>query len=503
MTPFPAWKPDAYTLSKGFAQEVNGVLPGDGGWQPWPALEALSLAVGAAIRGAYVARSSSGAAVIFAFTATKAYKFAGIGSSWTEVTRGIGTSVDNYATATDDTVMIDQFGDVIVATNGADEPQAFNLTSSTEFADLGGSPPTAARGVKSVGDHVWLWGFSGALGPTGIVPNGRSQINWSGFRDYDYWTLGEKSCSFASFPTGGFVQNVTTELAGLVFLDRQIWRFVKDPIKVFDFAPIQKDQGTLAPFSVVQDESDAYFYGTKGFARIGGSGLAQIGNEWVNEWFLEAINQARIKTIIGALDPVRKRIYWAYPGTSNASSYTRDGIICFDAMNQERPWTKADIQTDYIFSAATPGATLSDLASLYTNLAGIPFAIGSSAWLGGAPLLGAFDSANKLSFFTGNGIEATIQTGDFEPIPGQRFYVNGFRVKGDADAVTGRVAVKERPQDERTWKSSASLTAQGFIPARASGKVLAVETTIPAGEQWTFMAGIDFEAGDLRPDGRR
>lgn len=500
MIPFPAWKPDSFSLAKGFAQDVSGVLPGDGGWQPWPALEALSLAVGAAIRGAIVARSSSGAAVIFAGTATALYKFAGIGSAWEDVTRASGGA---YAVPSDGTWMFDQFGDDVTAVNGFDAPQAFNLTSSTDFAALGGSPPSAARGVKAVGDHVWLWGFTGALGPSGIVPNGLSQINWSGFRDYDYWTLGEKSCSFASFPTGGFVQNVTTELAGLVFLDRQIWRFVKDPIKVFDFAPVQKDQGTRAPFSVVQDESEAYFYGTKGFARIGAGGLAQIGNEWVNEWFLAAVNRSRISQIIGALDPVRKRIYWAAPGTSNSSSYTRDFIICFDAMNQERPWTKAPIQTDYIFSAATPGATLSDLATLYTTLAGVPYAIGSSAWLGGAPQLGAFDGANKLAFFTGNGIEATIQTGDFEPVPGQRFYINGFRLKGDASAATGRVAVKERPQDDRNWKASAGLTAQGLIPCRASGKVLAIENTVPAGEQWTFMAGIDFEDGDIRPDGRR
>lgn len=508
MPNFPAWRPDSYSLGTGFARDVSGVLPGAGGWSPWPALETLSLAVGAAIRGAFIARTAAGAATIFAATATKAYKFAGIASSWTEVTRGIGTTVDNYATATDDTVMFDQTGDYLLMVNGTDEPQAFTMASSTEFADLGGSPPAGARGVKVVGDHVWLWGFTSALGPSGIVPNGKSQINWSGFRDYDYWTLGEKSCSFASFPTGGFVQNVTTELAGLVFLERAIWRFVKDPIKVWDFAPIQKDQGTQAPMSVVQDESDAYFYGTQGFAKIGASGLSQIGNEWVNEWFLNAINQSRIKTIIGALDPVRKRVYWAYPGTSNSSSYTRDGIICFDALNQDRPWTKTDIQTDYIFSAATPGATLSDLATLYTNLAGVEAAgltMGSSAFLGGAPRLGAFDSANKLSFFTGSGIEATVQTGDFMPIPGKRAYVNGFRLIGDASAATGRVSVAERPQDARNWKSSSSLTTEGIIKARASGRVHAYEVTVPAGDDWTFLSGIEFDddLGQIKPDGAR
>ena len=499
MIPFPAWRPDAYTLTTGFAPDVTGVLPGPGGWAPWADLEAVSAAVAAAVRGAFIARTSAGAAVIFAGTATALYKYASA-SSWEDVTRTVGGA---YGLTADNSWSFDQFGDDVIACNGVDAPQVFNLTSSTDFAALGGSPPTA-KFVKVVGDHVWLLGLTGAaLGPSGIFPNGLNQIAWSGFRDIDYWTLGEKSASFAAFPSGGFVQGCTTQLAGLVFLERAIWRYVKDAVKIFDFAPVQEEQGTPSPWSIVQHEGDAYFYGTDGFCAIGNSGVRQIGNEWVNGWFIDRVNQSRFKQIIGALDPVRMRVYWIYPDSTNSSSYTHNGILCFDMLNQERPWSKADIECEYIFSGTTPGATLSDLASLYTDLSGVPFPIGSDAWLGGAPRLAAFDSANKLAFFTGNGVQATAQTAEFQPIPGQRFYVNGFRLTGDASAATGRVCVKERPQDTMTAGSSSSLTSSGMIPVRASGKVLAVEASIPAGEQWTFLSGIDFEEGDLRPDGRR
>ncbi len=502
MPTFPAWKPDAYSLGTGFSPDVNGVLPGPGGWTPWPALEALSAAVASAVRGAFIARTSAGAAVIFAATATKLYKYASA-SSWTEVTRGIGTSVDNYALAADTVPQFDQFGDIVLYVNGVDEPQYYNLTSSTEFADVPGSPPVGAAGVRVVGDHVWLFNFPTPLGPTGIVPTGSSQIAWSGFRDWDYWTLGEKSASFATFPAGGFVMGCTTQLAGLVFLERAIWRYVKDAVKIFDFAPVQEEQGTPSPQSIVQHEGDAYFYGTDGFCAIGNSGVRQIGNEWVNNWFIDRVNQSRFKQIIGALDPVKMRVYWIYPDSSNSSSYTHNGILCYDMLNRERPWSKADIECEYIFSGATPGASLSDLASLYTTLAGVPYPIGSDAWLGGAPRLAAFDTAHKLAFFTGNGVEATVQTAEFQPIPGRRFYTNGFRPVTDAAAATGRVYVKERAQDEMTAGSSSSLTAQGLIPVRASGKILAEEVSVPAGEQWSFISGVDHEDGDIVPDGRR
>jgi hypothetical protein len=306
-----------------------------------------------------------------------------------------------------------------------------------------------------------------------------------------------------TFPTGGFVQGCTSNLGGLVFLERAIYQFAKDQVKIVDTATVQEEQGTPSPYSIVQHETDAYFYGTDGFCAIGSGGVRQIGNEWVDNWFTENCNQGRLKTIIGALDPTRMRAYWAFPDSTNSASYTRNSIIMFDILNQEKPWSKAAIETEFIFGTATAGATLADLTTLYSTLGGVPYPLGSDAWLGGAARLGAFDNGHQLAFFSGNGVAATVQTAEFMPIPGQRFYINGFRIVGDATAATGRVAVKERPQNTETWKASASLTAQGFIPQRASGKTLIEEVSVPAGESWNFLAGIEHADGDIKPDGVR
>ena len=52
--------------------------------------------------------------------------------------------------------------------------------------------------------------------PLGIASSGRIQVAWSGFRDFDFWTFGQKSSGFATFWDGGFVQGCTSILGGLI-----------------------------------------------------------------------------------------------------------------------------------------------------------------------------------------------------------------------------------------------------------------------------------------------
>jgi len=492
--PFAAWRPDAFNVNTAYAGKASGVLPKANGYGPWPGLATSSLAVASVVRGAVVARLTNGNTAVYCGTATKLYKFAGIATSWTDVSRSSGGS---YAVPSDGFWSFAQFGKYLIAANGVDAVQVIDVDSGTEFAALGGSPPVASY-VKVVGDFVWLLNLGSTLGS--VVPSGKVQLQWSGFNDHDHWTLGEKSSDFASFPTGGFVMGCSTQLGGVVFLERGIWRFVRHPEKIFDFAQAYEEQGTSSPYSIVGHEQETYFYGSDGFCAIGLNGLRPIGNEWVDNWFLENSNQERVGVVIGALDPLKMRVFWLFPSTSNTSTVL-DRIICYDIVNTDRPWSEATVQASCLFQGATPGVTLSDLATLYTTLGGIPYPMGSRVWLGGAPGLAAFDSVNKLGFFSGSNLEAVAQTAQFQPIPGKRCFVNGFRLLGDASPVSGRISVAERTQDSETWKTPGTLNAQGLIPQRGSGKYLRCEVTIPAGSNWDHLHGVDFMDDDLVQDG--
>jgi len=494
--PFAAWRPDVFNTGSPFAGAASGVLPKANGYGPWPSLAPTSLAVADTVRGAIVARLTNGNTVVYCGTASKLYRFAGVATSWTNVTRVSG---GDYAVPTDGFWSFAQFGNILIAANGVDTPQYINVDSGSNFAVLAGSPPVG-RYVKVVGDFVWLIDLASAIGPSGVAPSGRVQIQWSGFRKSDHWTLNDRLSDFATFPSGGFVQGCSTQQGGFVFLEREIWAFARDPVKGFDFAKIQEEQGVDAPYSIVGHEQTTYLHGTDGFCSIGAGGVVPIGSEWVDKWFTETCNPERITVVQGALDPIKMRVFWLFPSTSNSSSVL-DRIICYDALNKDRPWSEATVQASCLFQGATPGATLSDLQSLYGSVGAVPYPLGSRVWVGGAPLMAAFDSAYKLAFFSGPNLEATVQTSQFQPIPGRRSFVNGFRVLGDASTLTGRISVAERTQDTETWKASGTLNAQGLVPQRGSGKYIRHEVTIPAGTEWDHLHGVEYMDDDVVQDG--
>ncbi len=484
LVPFAPWEPDKFALNAaGVSGEANGIFPAPDSRTPWPSLATTSLAAAATVRGAFAARTSDGSIVVFIGTATKLYKFAGVASPWTDVSRSVGgnytgTGLWSFA----------QFDKYVIACNGADANQYIDIDSGTNFAALPGSPPIA-RYVKTVGDFVMLMDLAS---PLGIASSGRIQVAWSGVRDFDFWTFGQKSSGFATFWDGGFVQGCTSILGGLMFQKEAISRMVRrqQGLPAFDFAPILETQGTNAPASIISHEGETSFLSSDGFMTIGSDGIRQIGFGRVDKWFLENCEPTRVSEVIGALDPVTMREMWAFPTAGNTSSLF-DHIICHDKRLDE--WTHAPVSTSYLFAAASPGVTLEGLDALYATLEDVPYSLDSPIWAGGAPGLFAFDGSNKMATFSGPNLAAIMQTALLQPVPGRRAFCNGFRSIGDAANATGRVAVTERSQTAQTWLGSRSMVpGSDLIPARASARYMRFEKAIAAGESWTHEQGIDF-----------
>lgn len=483
LIPFAEWAPDRWGLNDATtAGEASGVLPKLRSYGPWPQLAAGSLALAADCKGAIAVRGSSGSTVIFAGTATKLYKFAGIATAWTDVTRSAG---GDYAVPADGRWSFAQFDKYLIACNGVDANQYIDIDSGTNFAALTGSP--IARYCKTVGDFLMLFDLATAQGPS---TSGRIQVAWSGARNPLYWTFGQKSSDYATFWDGGFVTGGTSILGGLVFQAHAVNRMVRrtQGAPVFDFAPIEEMQGTRAPYSIVSHEQETAFYSDDGFNVIGPGGVRNIGLQRVDEWFRDTVNQSRIPEIVGALDPISMRRMWLFPTGSNSSDVF-DHVLCHDERLDR--WTHAAISGTHIFSAASVGTTLDDLTTLYSTLDAVPYPLDSAIWQGGVPALAMFDSVSKMSFFAGTPMAATIQTTAFEPIPGKRALCTGFRLVGGTSAAQGRISAKERTADSETWGASATVNAQGLIETRVSGRILRAEVTEAAGADWDHIAGID------------
>src|SRR3990167_1112711 len=493
--PFGAWRSDIVGRNSGVAVEISGVLPRVNGYGPWPGLSTTSDAVPAAVRGAVTTRSTANAVTIFAGTAVRLYKFVDPTTAWTNVTRSSGV---NYALATDNYWQFAIFGDNVIAVQSADAPQYIGATSGTNFEPLAGSPPTA-RYIAIVGQHVMLGGLS----------TDEQAVRWSAYNDSAYWTIGNKRADIQSFPDGGWVQGlIVAEKGGLVFQQECVRRmYAGAEGTAVGFFRIGNSQGTRSPYSIIQAKGGAYYYATRGFYGIGLDGASvPIGSDFIDSWFRDNSNvDTRPRAIIGAYDPVHELVFWIFATSSNASSTTLDGIICYDPSQAESdygPWSHATLDSEYIFSSATPGWTLTTLAADYATLTLVPYPMGADIWLAGSPGLAGFDSAHKLAFFSGGNLAALVRTAQFEPIPGRRAFVNGFRLHTDASAATGRINVTERPMTTGTWTAPGTLNGQGIIHNRASGRLMQVEASIAAGESWSDLQGISFDDdGLLQPDG--
>ncbi len=494
MPAFAPWEPDGWNLNAEASQEALGVLPKSNSYGPLPQAAVGSAAAGTVIRGAFAARTAGNAIAIYAMSATKGYQFGGsVSAAWTDISRLAGGA---YGLATDEYWSIKQYGSTLIAANGSDVVQYIDVDSGSNLAALAGSPPNS-RYVEVVGDFVQL----------GATATSRRSVKWSGRNDAATWTAYTKDSDSQVFPDGGDVMGMAGyELGGLVFQTETVRRQVaRTDAAIFEFHRIDAARGTPSPYSIVKDGGDVYYYSTNGFMRIGADGsISNIGVNRVNDWFAGAnpdCNKSRFKAIIGALDPLVRRIFWLYPRAGNASSTTLDGLIVYDIERDK--WTHASCALTYIFTAYTAGTTLAALAALYSTLSSVPYPFGSDVWRGGAPGLAAFDANKKMCFFTGTPTAASVQTATFDPIPGGRAFIRGFRLNGDPMNATGKVGGTERPQTAPVFGAAQSINAQGRIPARISTRIAQVQIDVPAGVAWNDLAGIDFEPGDITPDGRR
>lgn len=480
MVPFGKWRPDLYGLNSQFAGEASGVLPGGDSKRPWPSLSPYTAALPAVCRGATYAVGSTGAYSLFAGTATKLYKFNSSTLAWDDITRLVG---GNYALGTDERWSFAQFGFYLYATNIADALQRFDIDSGTNFAAVSGSPPQA-RYIRTIGDQLFLNNLTS-------LPN---RTHWSGRNNPVFWTAGGgQDCDYQDFPDGGAIKGVTGLRGGLIFQDTSVRAFQPSQGReIFTFAQIEGAQGLVAPDSLVTHMGMSYYLGIDGFVAIGPQGSRDIGTEAVNDWFYSNVVAGRAKMTMGVRDPKRPRIFWQFPTTS--TGYLLDHCICYDLILDE--WTHTPLQASVLMAAATAGTTLDGLDTNYPDLDAMDISLDSSEFAGGVQSVAAFDANNKLAFFSGANLAATVETAEMQVIPNRRGMVRGITPMTDAAAATVQMSTRENLNATPAWGDASTLNSQGKAPYRASGRYHRIRVSVAAGEAWNDLQGVEIDAVD-------
>jgi hypothetical protein len=464
MIPFGEFRPDSEGVNSGHLVEAKNVLPISNGYVPAPSLESTTDALPARPFGSAAIITDTGGEFFAGTTATLQQLS---GTSWTDVTRTVGGA---YALGTDEFWTFTAFGELVIAHHIGDDIQKFNVSTSTDFEVLGGSPPRAR--YSTVVNNFLVLG--------NLVGNAR-KIRWSDLNDAEEWTIATTLSDEQEFADGGPILALTSGgEVGYIFQRDAIRRMIflpGDP-RIFQIDKIEGERGVLAAGSVVQVGSLTYYLGRDGFYVFDGDRSRPIGEEKVDITILDDIVANDLPMLRATSDPLNNRIYWCY-SSSDGSGQWLDRCIIYDWVLDR--WAVIDEALVDLFRFITAGQSLEDLDSISASIDALGISLDSPQFEGGKLSLGGFDTAFKLGFFTGSNLAATLETSDFQPTDNARSYINEITPIADSTLGTVRMGRRDRKGDSIVWGPDNPIEVNGTVPAHVEGRYLRGRFNPPPG----------------------
>lgn len=451
--------------------------------------------------GAIVAIDSGANNYLFAGDQNNLYELAPGSSSFTTLNTSLSLpSGERWA--------FTQYGQRVIGAGFGLNLKSFTLGSSTQFTDLATGAPQA-RYITTIKDWVMV-------GNTFDSTNGAQpqRVQWCAIDDPTNWPA-QGSVTEAQLLAGsqiipgdqGWIQGIVGNLGtadGAIFFERGIFRVVfQGSPTVFGFYPAEGSRGTPAPKSITQLGALVYYLGEDGFYAFDGSTSTPIGVDRVDKTFWANVNTSYLSNVIGAVDPINRLVMWLYPSNS-ASGGIPDSLLVYNwALNK---WGFAQVSAEYIFRAITQGYSLDSLdtyAGGIYNLDTLPFSLDSRVWTGGQVLMGAFNPAHKLSYFTGSPANATADTVELEPFgnKGNRAFLTSTRPVIDGGTPSIQIGTRNRLVDAVTFGQASVIDDNGECPVRADGRYL--RARIQTSGSFNHLQGIEIPEDCIHESGRR
>lgn len=406
----------------------------------------------------------------------KLYKWNG--TTWVDISRLAGGA---YATAAIDGWSFAQFGDYCVACNGLDATQYILISVSTNFAALAGAP--VARFAATVRDFMVLGRLAGL-----------NKVRWSAINDVTAWTIGINQADEQSFPEGGRVMGLGGGRYMIVFLETSVQRGTYvGPDLIFQFESISQERGCAAEGSVASFEDTAFFLAGDGFFMIPpAQGMVPIGDQKVDRWFWNNVNQTYLYRITATIDPKAKLYLVAFPSTSSADG-TPDTILAYNWTIGR--WSRISQSLDFLAPMRTNlGYTLDSLDTLYPNLDTMPYSLDSALFMG-SPLgkVAGFGTDKKVGFFEGANMAATIDTEEYQLSEGRRSLVRWTKPMIDGGTLTVGLGTRNLPNEAVAFGSDIAVNGSGMAPQRCDARYHRARVKVAAAGTWTHAQGVDLE----------
>lgn len=471
---FGEFRPDISDHNAAYTSSILNVRPRADGYGPVSTPQDFTDALAAACRGYFYARKRDGSVAIFAATSVRLYLMDNSDFSWMDVSQG---TVDYSTLSPTAQWQFAQFNDIVIAVQANEPPQAFDLTSDTEFADLAGSPPQAAY-IAIVNRFILL---------SGLLDH-PYRVQWSGLNEIDNWTAGSNFSDFQDLADGGINRGVAGGEYGLILQEGAIRRMVYAPGSelVFQIDRVAEGRGLNAPYSLIAAGEKVFFLTAQGFVQSDASGILNpIGKERVDRTFYGEWDDSVPHLMIGVGDPTTNVAMWFYR-TLGGSANLFDKALIYDwVLNR---WSTMMVSGEYVASLARPGLTLEALDDISLSLDDLPFSLDevSSSTL---PALSIANPTHRIGFFSGPAAEATLETAEYS-VPGRVLDVNGMTPLCDAADIRGSVGIRPTLNSLSSYSDETEMNEDGMCPQLVEGRYLRFNLRIPAGQTWTYAKGV-------------
>lgn len=156
--------------------------------------------------------------------------------------------------------------------------------------------------------------------------------------------------------------------------------------------------------------------------------------------------------------------------------------------------THIDLQgstfTNAYVSGGVVGGSLDDM----------PFALDDVA-VASLPAMAAVDPDHKLGFFTGDTLEAQIETSE-QRTEARRMEINGMWPITDAPTAYGSTITRDSLSATPSENSEGTMDADGWVPLLDEGRLVRGRLRIPAGTVWSYATGVETGETGVRMAGQ-
>lgn len=483
MIKFGEWLPDQPALDNPGTTEAKNVIPALTGYRCFRQLSEVSGAADTTINGMFAGKDDDGNVAIYVGDTSKLYRFNAADSSLTDKSKAGG-----YTTSTDDRFRFAQFGEVLLATNFDDAIQAQTVAAGGAFADLGA--PHRAKYITVVRDQVFT-GFTHD-GTDGQKPY---RLRWSAINDHTSFTVGTNLSDLQDVVDVGDCVGLCGGEYLIAIFEKAIVRgvFVGSPL-VYNFDKLTTSRGCSVPGSIASVGSSLVFWlDNDGFYMLSGDQIKPIGSQKINKWFYERFSIDQKNNVVASVDPKNQNVIWSYANVNSTDGSNNEILIYNYALDR---WSYASEGCTAIAPLLTAGYTLENLDNISSSIETLPASLDDPFYQGGSFFFAGAKN-KKIHSFTGDCLDALLETAEFQVAPGRRSLMNTVipyvtSIGSVAPTVSVAVGSRNRQIDTASFTSASSLNAAGYCPVRSMGTHHRIRVNLTG--DWAIAQGVEVDA---------